>query len=66
MASRSGRPFRARSRVPVPDLPAYLSRSLAVGSAPSEEVEHLLYKDALGQMKEKVSLALTNMPECAP
>ena len=56
----------ARSRVPIPNLPAYLSGRLAVQSDRSEEVERLLYKDALGQVDEKVGLALTNLPVCPP
>ncbi len=52
----------ARSRVPLRDLPA----GLAVQSDQSEEIERRLYKDALGQLDDKVSLALTNLPACPP
>jgi hypothetical protein len=54
----------ARSRAPLPNLPAYLSGNLAAQSERSQELERLLYKDALGQVGEKVSLALTNLPAC--
>jgi hypothetical protein len=48
----------ARSRVPLPKLPAYQAGHLASGADRSEELEYLLYKDALGQVDEKISLAL--------
>jgi hypothetical protein len=51
----------ARARVPVPNLP-----TLAAGASAPGDIEQVLYKDALGQIAEKVGLSLTGLPECGP
>jgi hypothetical protein len=56
----------ARTTVPLPGLPAYLSSRLAVSPARSEEVERLLYEDARGQIDGKFNQALGHMPACCP
>jgi hypothetical protein len=55
----------ARSRVPLPKLPVYISNRLASSGDRSAEVERLLYDDARGQIDEKLSRQLSNMPACA-
>jgi hypothetical protein len=56
----------ARTTVPLPKLPAYLSSRVAVSTARSDEFERLLYDNARGQIDEKFAYALTNMPACCP
>jgi hypothetical protein len=56
----------ASSKVPLPNLPVYLSSRLAANPARSEECERLLYDNARGQIDEKFGYALGNMPECCP
>jgi hypothetical protein len=56
----------ARSTVPLPNLPAYLSSRLAISRERSEEMEKLLYDNARGQIHEKFAYALSNMPACRP
>jgi hypothetical protein len=51
----------ARSTVPLPKLPAYLSNRLAT-SERTEELERLLYDDARGQISGKLGNVLPNMP----
>jgi hypothetical protein len=53
-----------RSTVPLPNLPAYLSSRLAMGSDRSDEMERLLYENARGQIHDKFIQALNNMPVC--
>jgi hypothetical protein len=53
----------ARSTVPLPKLPAYLSTRLAISRERSEEFERLLYENARGQIQERLALNLSSMPE---
>ena len=46
----------ARSTVPLPKLPAYLSSRLAISPERSEEFERLLYDNARGQIDDKFRL----------
>jgi hypothetical protein len=55
----------ARSRVPLPKLPVYLSSRVAASGEASEEIERLLYDDARRQLDEKLAYQLSNMPACA-
>ena len=43
----------ARSTVPLPKLPLYVSNRLAMSGERTEEVEKLLYDDARGQIDEQ-------------
>jgi hypothetical protein len=54
----------ARSAVPLPNLPAYLSSRLAMGLERSDEMERLLYENARGQIHDKFAQALSSMPFC--
>jgi hypothetical protein len=54
----------ARSTVPLPKLPLYLSNRLAMPGERTEEVEKLLRDDARGQIDERLAHSLSNMPEC--
>ena len=54
----------ARSAVPLPNLPAYLSSRMAVSRERSDEMERLLYDNARGQIHDKFTHALSNMPAC--
>jgi hypothetical protein len=54
----------ARSTVPLPRLPAYLSSRLAMSRERSDEMERLLYDNARGQIHDKFVHALNNMPFC--
>ena len=54
----------ARSTVPLPNLPAYLSSRLAMSRERSDEMERLLYDNARGQIHDKFVHALSNMPVC--
>ena len=54
----------ARSTVPLPKLPLYLSNRLAMTGERTEELEKLLYDDARGQIDEKLARSLSNMPPC--
>ena len=54
----------ARSRVPLPKLPLYLSNRVALSSERSEELERLLYDDARGQIDGSLAHSLGNIPEC--
>jgi hypothetical protein len=54
----------ARSAVPLPKLPLYLSNRLAMPGERTEEVEKLLRDDARGQINERLAYSLSNMPEC--
>lgn len=56
----------ARTTVPMPGLPAYLSSRLAVSPARSDEFERLLYENARGQIDGKFLQALSQMPPCCP
>jgi hypothetical protein len=56
--------FKARTRVPLPNLPGYFSARVALSPARIEEFERLLYEDARGQIDEKLTLALPQIPEC--
>ena len=53
----------ARSTVPLPKLPMYLSNRLAMTSERTEELERLLYDDARGQIDGKLGHSLANMPD---
>jgi hypothetical protein len=53
----------ARSRVPLPKLPVYLSSRVASADQ-SAEIEKLLYDDARGQIDERLAYQLQNMPSC--
>jgi hypothetical protein len=54
----------ARSTVPLPKLPMYLSNRLALSGERTEELEKLLYDDARGQIDGKLAHSLRNMREC--
>ncbi len=54
----------ARSAVPLPNLPAYLSSRMAMSGERSDEMERLLYDNARGQIHDKFTHALSNMPAC--
>ena len=54
----------ARSSVPLPNLPAYLSSRVAMSRDRSDEMERLLYDDARGQIHDKFLHALNHMPIC--
>ena len=54
----------ARTAVPLPSIPAYLSSRLAFGSTRIEEFERLLYDDARNKIDEKIGFALGHMPAC--
>jgi hypothetical protein len=56
----------ALTKVPLPGLPAYLSSRVAASGHRSDEIERLLYENARGQIVEKFSQGLTNMPGCCP
>ena len=56
----------ARTTVPVPGLPAYLSRNLALSPARSAELERLLYDNARGQIEAKFLQALGHLKPCCP
>jgi hypothetical protein len=55
----------ARTTVPLPSLPAYLSTRLALSRDRIEEFERMLYEDARGQIDGKLAFALNNMPAWA-
>lgn len=54
----------ARTIVPVPGLPAYVSSRAAASRERSPQFERLLYDNARGQVNEKFAHALSNMPTC--
>ncbi len=54
----------ARTKVPLPNLPAYYSARAALSTARVEEFERLLYDSARSQIDEKFVFALSHMPEC--
>jgi hypothetical protein len=54
----------ARSTVPLPKLPLYVSNRLALNGERTEEVEKLLHSDARGQIDERLAHSLGNMPPC--
>jgi hypothetical protein len=54
----------ARSAVPLPKLPLYLSNRLAMTGERTEEVEKMLHDDARGQIDERLAHSLSNMPRC--
>jgi hypothetical protein len=54
----------ARTSVPLPGLPAYLSSRLAANRERSEEIERRFYENARSQIAEKLVQALGNMPRC--
>ena len=56
---------QVRSAVPLPKLPAYLARKIAVGSERSDEFERLLYKNARDQIDQKFQLSLASLPPWA-
>ena len=53
----------ARTMVPLPSLPAYLSTRVALSPARMDEFESLLYDNARSLIDEKFAFALSNMPE---
>jgi hypothetical protein len=54
----------ARTTVPLPNLPNYLSTLLAVSPKRREDLERLLYDNARAQIDGKFAYALNNMPSC--
>ncbi len=56
----------ARTIVPLPNLPVYLSGKLASSTERTDECERLLYDNARAQIDEKFGYALSNMPGCCP
>jgi len=56
----------ARTRVPLPHLPAYLASRVALSTARLEELERLLRDDAREQITEKLEFALQQLPPCVP
>jgi hypothetical protein len=54
----------ARTMVPLPSLPAYLSTRVALSPARMEEFEGLLYDNARSLIDEKFAFALSHMPGC--
>ncbi len=56
---------QVRSAVPLPKLPLYLARKIAVGSERSDEFERLLYKNARDQIDQKFQLSLASLPPWA-
>jgi len=54
----------ARSKVPLPNLPAYLASRAAISTKRSEEFEHLLYISARDQVDERFRISLSSMPAC--
>jgi hypothetical protein len=56
----------ARSTVPLPKLPVYLSSRVAMPGERSKEIEKLLYDDARGQIDSKLAHSLANMKEWRP
>lgn len=56
----------ARTMVPLPRLPAYLSTRVALSPSRMEEFEALFYDNARGLIDEKFAFALSNMPGCQP
>jgi hypothetical protein len=52
----------ARTMVPLPGLPAYLSARLAMSPARIEEFERLLYDNARRLIDEKLAFALSHLP----
>ncbi len=56
----------ARTQVPLPNLPAFISSRAAASPERSEDFEHRLYSDARGRIDERVSFALNNIPPCGP
>lgn len=56
----------ARTAVPLPRLPVQLSTQIAASLERRDDIERLLYENARGQIDEKFSYALGNMPPCCP
>jgi hypothetical protein len=54
----------ARTPVPLPKLPAYLSGHLALSIRRNPEFEKLLYDHARTSIEEKLAFALDHMPAC--
>jgi hypothetical protein len=54
----------ALTKVPLPNLPAYLSSRLASSPKRRDDLERLLYDNARGQILEKFSYHLMHMPPC--
>jgi hypothetical protein len=54
----------ARTVVPLPRIPAYLSSRVALGSTRIDEFERLLYDNARSMIDEKFAFALNHMPGC--
>jgi hypothetical protein len=54
----------ARTMVPLPSLPAYLSTRMALSPERIEEFERLLYDNARSLIDAKVAFALSHMPAC--
>jgi hypothetical protein len=54
----------ARTAVPLPSLPAYLSSRLALSPARIEEFEHLLYVNARHSIDDKFAFFLSHIPPC--
>jgi hypothetical protein len=54
----------ARTMVPLPSLPAYLSTRVALSPARMDEFESMLYDNARSLIDEKFAFALSNMPGC--
>lgn len=55
-----------RTRVPLPNLPAYLASRLAVSDRRDPEVERRLYDDALDQIRDQFGPKLRGLPPCVP
>lgn len=54
----------ARTAVPLPKLPSFLSTRLALSSDRLAEVEKMLYEDAQAKIGAKFKAALGGIPEC--
>ena len=55
---------RARSTVPLPNLPAHLANQVTAFPDRSDEFERLLYKNARDQIDQIFQKSLANMPRC--
>ena len=56
----------ARTKVPLPGMPAYQTLRAELKLDRSEELERLLYENARGQIEGKFNQALSHMPACCP
>jgi hypothetical protein len=55
----------ARTPVPLPGLPAYLSGQIALSQKRSAEFEQLLYDNARTSILDKVAFSVDHMPTCS-